>query len=66
MAFGIFREPAFQDPLFLEEHLMDAPEAAECKTAKYNGNNLIAGNKGGKFPGEGFTKGWELLFMLQR
>ena len=34
---------------------------------RYNGlEEFFARNKGGKFPGEGFTKGWELLFILQR
>ena len=35
-ALGIFREPAPQDTLFLEEHLVDAPDAAERKSAYNN------------------------------
>ena len=30
MPVGILREPSFQDPLFLFEHLMDAPETGKA------------------------------------
>ena len=41
MAFGIFRKPAFEHALFLEEHFVDSPQTGEGKTADDGGDNLV-------------------------
>ena len=37
MPLGVLRKPAFEDPLLLQEHLVDAPEAGKGKTAQDGG-----------------------------
>ena len=38
MPLGVLREPAFEDPFLLEEHLVDGPEAGKCKAAQNGGD----------------------------
>ena len=38
MPLGVLRKPAFEDPLLLEEHLVDGPEAGKCKAAQNGGD----------------------------
>lgn len=41
VAFGIFREPSFQDPFLLQEHFVNAPEAGEGEASDDRGNDLV-------------------------
>ena len=38
MPLGVLRKPAFEDPLLLEEHLVDGPEAGKRKAAQDGGD----------------------------
>ena len=49
MALGILREPAFEHALFLEKHLVDAPEAGKGEPANDGGGNLVLDQQGGGY-----------------
>ena len=42
----ILREPAAQHPLFLKEHLVDAPQTAEGKASDNNGQDVVLKEQG--------------------
>ena len=46
MTLRILREPAAQDPLFLEKHLMDAPEAAKGEATDDDGQDIVLDKQG--------------------
>ena len=46
VSLGVFGEPSPKDSLFLQEHLVDAPEAAESKAADDDGQNVIVHKQG--------------------
>ena len=46
MPLRILREPAAQDPFFLEEHLVDAPETAEGEAADDDGKDIVLNKQG--------------------
>ena len=51
MAFGIFRKPAFEHALFLEEHFVNPPEAGKGEPANDGGRNLVPyQQRGGNAP----------------
>ena len=46
MAFWVFGKPAPENTFFLEEHLVDAPEAAEGETADNDGQDIVLDEQG--------------------